>query len=116
MKSDRIFTGWRMEDGTTRVFIGQEDLNPRLDVLHASPTGFEWGYKGSGPAQLAFAICSEACDGDTQRALAVYQVFKETFVACLSRDESWHMAESRVQAAIKYIEQTQAKFLTPRKG
>ena len=31
-------------------------LQPRLDLAHKSPTGFEWGYNGSGPAQTALAI------------------------------------------------------------
>lgn len=30
----------------------------RLDIVHKSPSGFEWGYLGSGPAQTAFAILS----------------------------------------------------------
>ena len=30
-------------------------LNPRLDLFNHSPTGFEWGYGGSGPAQTALA-------------------------------------------------------------
>ena len=28
----------------------------RLDLVNHSPTGFEWGYGGSGPAQLAVAM------------------------------------------------------------
>ena len=28
-------------------------IHPRLDLWNHSPTGFEWGYPGSGPAQSA---------------------------------------------------------------
>lgn len=31
-------------------------LDSRTDLFNHSPTGFEWGYGGSGPAQLALAI------------------------------------------------------------
>ena len=30
-----------------------------LDLFNHSPTGFEWGYRGSGPAQLALAILAD---------------------------------------------------------
>ena len=35
---------------------GWRDLPLRLDIFSHSPSGFEWGYLGSGPAQLALAI------------------------------------------------------------
>jgi hypothetical protein len=31
-------------------------LDPRLDLANKSPSGFEWGFSGSGPAQTALAI------------------------------------------------------------
>ena len=31
-------------------------LDPRYDLRNHSPTGFAWGYGGSGPSQLALAI------------------------------------------------------------
>lgn len=36
-------------------------LPPRNDVRDHSPDGFQWGYGGSGPAQLALALCIHAC-------------------------------------------------------
>jgi len=36
-----------------------KDLRPRYDEMNYSPTGFEWGYSGSGPHQLAYAILRE---------------------------------------------------------
>uniref|UniRef100_UPI003AF96E02 DUF6166 domain-containing protein n=2 Tax=Thiolapillus sp. TaxID=2017437 RepID=UPI003AF96E02 len=36
-----------------------EPLNPRFDLANKSPTGFSWGYRGSGPAQLALAILAD---------------------------------------------------------
>ena len=41
------------------VTVDGRPLNPRLDLWNHSPTGFEWGYGGSGPAQLALAILAD---------------------------------------------------------
>lgn len=35
-----------------------EKLDPRYDLRDHSQDGFEWGYVGSGPSQLAIALCS----------------------------------------------------------
>jgi hypothetical protein len=57
-----------------------ETLNPRLDLWNHSPTGFNWGYCGSGPAQLALAIIAFVT-GDDEVALRVHQEFKFDMVA-----------------------------------
>ena len=46
-------------------------VNPRLDLREHSMTGFEWGFAGSGPAQLALAILADTI-GD-EPALHVYR-------------------------------------------
>lgn len=61
-----------------------EDLALRLDLRRHSPDGPEWGYGGSGPAQLALALLADAL-GD-QVALSAYQVFKWAVVARLNRE------------------------------
>ena len=48
------------------VTVDGRRLNPRLDLWNHSPTGFEWGYCGSGPAQLALAILADHCANDEQ--------------------------------------------------
>jgi hypothetical protein len=66
-----------------------------LDEVNHSPTGFEWGYYGSGPSQLAYAILRsyfevvEKLDVPTsvRRAKAHYTRFKQEFVA------KWHGEE-----------------------
>lgn len=63
------------------------DLPLRLDLANHSPTGFEWGYKGSGPAQLALAILAHFL-GDDKKAFQLYQWFKQDMIAPLSR-EAW---------------------------
>ena len=55
---DRTYIGIRANGpGSARVFVERGDeLDPRFDLRNHSPDGFEWGYYGSGPAQLALAL------------------------------------------------------------
>ena len=53
-----------------------------LRVENHSPTGFEWGYGGSGPTQLALALMLEAGLSDGA-ARSLYMVFKREVIARL---------------------------------
>lgn len=69
----------------TAVADGRETpLDPRLDLRNHSPTGLEWGYAGSGPAQCALAILADHRDDET--ALKFYQRFKFQVISRLGRD------------------------------
>jgi len=61
---------------------GCRALDPRFDLRMHSPDGFEWGYGGSGPAQLALALAADAL-GDDDAALGVYQRLKFRLVGQL---------------------------------
>ena len=65
---------------TRNVSINGEHLSPvnSLTFRNHSPDGFNWGYWGSGPAQLALAICMTQLDPDD--ALLCYQDFKQEHV------------------------------------
>ena len=62
----RVFLGKRAADGEAHVSIqdGESitELSPSRsqDLYNHSPTGFNWGYGGSGPSQLALARLREA--------------------------------------------------------
>lgn len=103
-EGNRDFSGGDV--AAVRVRDGEKEywLDPRHDVRNHSPTGFEWGYSGSGPAQLALALCIDALDGDRQRAERVYQQFKFRMIAGLSSD-SWRMTQDYIVEAIRAIEQ-----------
>lgn len=92
----RHFRGYRDENGNTAVFIEQQPLSPRYDLRNHSPCGFEWGYPGSGPAQLALALLCEAL-GDDQAAQAFYQDFKREVVCYLPRD-GWTLSQCSIVA------------------
>lgn len=53
---------------------------PSLELCRHSPDGFGWGYRGSGPAQLALALILDHT-GDAGLALRLYQDFKREAVA-----------------------------------
>jgi len=56
------------------------DPGRSLSLRRHSPTGFAWGYGGSGPAQLALAILlNEGLEQD--KALQLYQRFKFAVIA-----------------------------------
>ena len=63
----------------------------RLDIVNHSPTGFAWGYSGSGPAQLAVAILADwmGCD---YAARALHQRFKAAAIAGLPQ-KRWSLTD-----------------------
>lgn len=80
-----------MDDGT----IGSSflDPGPSQEIVNHSPDGFQWGYRGSGPAQLALALVLDAT-GDKNRAQRVYQDFKEEFVALWGNQ--WQITQAEI--------------------
>ena len=76
-------------------------LNPRLDLRHHSPTGFEWGCCGSGPAQLALAILADHLGNDEQ-ALNLYQRFKWAVIAELPR-KRWTLTSREIDDVLQRI-------------
>lgn len=59
---------------------GYATANVPHAIKYHSPTGFEWGYGGSGPADLALNILY-AVTGDRKIAMEYHQEFKWDFIA-----------------------------------
>lgn len=55
------------------------DIGESLKYVHHSPTGFAWGYMGSGASQAAFAILYDYT-GNPILSRQLYQKFKEKFI------------------------------------
>lgn len=72
-----------------------------LQYVNHSPTGFEWGYLGSGPAQLAFAILLDHF-GDLDQARVFYQAFKFDVIGGLSQDH-WELTTEEVAEILNKI-------------
>ncbi len=60
-----------------------------LQVRNHSPDGFDWGYGGSGAAQLALAICLELYGPVLARK--VYQEFKRYHIAGLPQGQDFEL-------------------------
>lgn len=116
-KMDIIFAGSVNSLGLVRVYWWEVGERPRdLDLMLGkplgepfgvshSPTGFEWGYYGSGPAQLAFAMLytflayGTPADESQCRAIALsnYQDFKEAFIAGLPQGKGWQISGESIR-------------------
>ena len=68
---------------TGEVWVNGRPLSPArsLKVFNHSPTGFSWGYGGSGPTQLAMAILLRYLPA--REAVHLHQPFKWKFIASL---------------------------------
>jgi len=77
------------------VTVDGKPMDCRYDLLSASPSGLEYGYGGSGPAQLAIAILAHAYDDEF--ACEHYQRFKREVVSELPEGE-WTLTRRDLDA------------------
>ena len=107
MNRETIYRGRRGKRGHCIVTVTENGRTRRLplrtDLVNHSPTGFEWGYWGSGPAQLALAILAWHCGSNENRAIRLHQHFKWDVVTGLDHDE-WTLTGRQVEAALQDIE------------
>ena len=92
---------WRIENEGHRTL-----LTPRRSqkLFNHSPDGFEWGYAGSGPAQLALALVLDALpEGNDDRAVRIHQDFKFRVVGRMA-SERWEISQDSILATIREIE------------
>lgn len=107
--------GWDEEEA--RRLASEHHTAPRVIVVNGdhtigvlrhhvrhSPSGFEWGYHGSGPADLARCILidyfdmHEAVEEEPDRSLGVsYQDFKREKIAPLPADTAWVITEHEIE-------------------
>ena len=91
----------RRQGYAVSVTVDGRRLNPRFDLWNHSPTGFNWGYGGSGPAQLALAILADHCQDD-ERALNFYQRYKWAVIAELPHRE-WIINSDDIDRALQSL-------------
>ena len=125
--TQRLYTGGRVNG--EKVWVGvrgpyertHTNLDPRLDLANHSPDGFEYGYAGSGPAQLALAILADHLkhfpqdleyarkigkvdddfhDGPDGLALRCHQAFKFAVIAGL-KGNSWQLTSDEISDRLK---------------
>jgi hypothetical protein len=103
---------WEAQDGK-EVWVCEDGkqvtpLPLRLDIQNKSPTGFAWGYSGSGPAQLAVAILAHATDAVT--ASRLFHHYKQEVIAGLQQKEGFVITKESVLA---WVEKQNEAALTP---
>ncbi|MDB5309118.1 MAG: hypothetical protein JWO38_3320 [Gemmataceae bacterium] len=102
------YVGERTPDGCQVVVVDQKNpdgsylLPPRYDLRNHSPDGFEFGYAGSGPSQLALALLADAL-GDDERAQDHYQSFKFKVIARLEGDR-FELSEEDIRRTVAALE------------
>jgi hypothetical protein len=108
----KIYSGVRHHDGTTSVFVTEtkdeltpvrRTLDPMTSLVNHSPSGLEWGYAGSGPAQLALALCCDYLGKDVlarATAVAIYQAVKNMVVAKFD-GRTWMLYEEEMRIAVE---------------
>ena len=121
--SDRMTRGFsyvgRMTAGSmdwtvmVRSSTGEEiPLEQRQDLANHSPSGFAWGYNGSGPSQLALAMLAHYFGASVGRrtadelALRYYQAFKAAVIAEL--DGRFELAVPDMQDKLRAIMESRA--------
>ena len=72
---------------------------------------FNWGFGGSGPAQLALALAADVL-GDDEAARQVYQPLKFRLIGRLPRD-GWSLTEEQLRQAIADIQQERGQGRSP---
>ncbi len=90
-----IYKGYRGNPADHLVTKNDDLLmpGPSQKLWNHSPTGFSWGYGGSGPAQLALAILLDVT-GDEGLAARNYQYFKWKYVA--GWGDTWEITAEQV--------------------
>ncbi|VTR95256.1 Marine sediment metagenome DNA, contig: S06H3_S04230 (Fragment) OS=marine sediment metagenome GN=S06H3_31646 PE=4 SV=1 [Gemmata massiliana] len=92
-RGELLFDGQLVKGESVTVDGEPLPLLPSLKLRNHSPTGFAWGYGGSGPAQLSLALLLDVT-GDEGLALRAYQWFKWAVV--IKWQERWEITAGDV--------------------
>jgi len=96
MDKMKVYKGVR-ESERSIVTVDGLPLDPRMDLRILSTEGFEWGYDGGGPSQLALAMLADHF-GDDQKALTHYRFFRATAIAMIREDE-WSLDTDQIETS-----------------
>jgi Family of unknown function (DUF6166) len=95
------YIGFRDQTGHAHVAVDHGgELRPLRQFVRHSPAGMDWGYVGSGPADLARSLLAHFLGSGIAPHPRIYQRFKFLVIASLPRDEDWTLTSEDVQAAL----------------
>lgn len=69
---------------------------PSQKLINHSPDGFNWGYGGSGPAQLALGLLLDVTHNPSL-AMNHHQCFKSEVIAGLNIDLGWTLTSTAIK-------------------
>ncbi|SMC07946.1 hypothetical protein SAMN00768000_3543 [Sulfobacillus thermosulfidooxidans DSM 9293] len=96
----KAYHGFRTTQGPiVHIVVDGHILGDLPHLVRHSPTGFEWGYGGSGPADLAYALLADAVD--TATADQLYQDFKWAFVAHFA--DTWTLSTHAIHTWVATV-------------
>lgn len=113
---DWLQLGWEREDAERYalldhaaaevVVIDANGVRPLEHHVRHSPDGFNWGYGGSGPAELARCILLDhyglpgtaGNDWDSPTLPVSYHRFKNDVIARLDQGEAWSVSGAQIDA------------------
>ena len=86
---------FRGEGKTRKVWLDGKELKPNHSqkTVNHSPDGFNWGYLGAGPTQLALAVCMRLFQYKKKKLVSLnrlpfdYLGFKRDEIATLPRGD-----------------------------
>lgn len=96
-----IYRGYRYQEAGPLVVTKDGAVlspAPSQKVWNHSPDGFQWGYGGSGPAQLALALLLDVT-GDPELSVRLHQAFKQDFV--VGWKEKWEITSDEIKSWVK---------------
>lgn len=84
------------QPGPGKVTIIDADGNeePLRHIVRHSPDGFNWGYGGSGPADLALSICTLFDEPD------LYQLFKWKVIAGIPLGQDYELSVEEIKKVL----------------
>lgn len=95
----KLYKGKRSAQGVN-VTVNNQAIKPRTDLRNFHASGFEWGYEGSGPSQLALAILAD--HSGPQIALQNYRNFMRYILAEIE-DDTWTLTSNEIDRFSKEI-------------
>lgn len=90
--------------GECVVFVDGQVLPiaPSLALENHSSSGFNWGYAGAGPKQLALALLLDAL-GDPERARRIYRQFTVFVVSTWPQTSNWKITEDEIRQVCQIL-------------
>jgi len=96
-----VYGGFKHSGGMGPQLVTKDDdildPTPSQKIWNHSPDGFNWGYQGSGPAQLALALLYDVTK-DKDISVHLHQEFKRDYVATWG--DTWEITDAYIRGWI----------------